>query len=472
MNPATARRSGFTLRELIVVIGIIVVLIALLLPAVQQAREAARRTQWRNNLKQIGLALHNYHDNFSTFPPGGVFGADGTAYHGWLTAVMPYIDCSPFYNGINFAIPWDDPQQLEKFLITIPGFMDPSIPDRPDYGLKLANGRQLCPTHMAVNQWLMNRNSSVRIMDITSGTSHTLMAADAYDHYAPFGYPYNWRNVELGFNTSPDGFGNRVRDGVHILLADGSVTYANTSLSPKLIGAWAGAPNMRPADEKVARPMGWYQVSSPHFWRTVNLWIDRSTETAITLKIEPDGSTADAVYGPMQEVCGWPPTGMFASRVGTDAPDLHRLRLHGVDTTVLRQMSGVDSLTSLEITTSPGPLSQGAMAVLSQSHEIEKVTIRDGWIAPEDVSVLQKWKTLRTLEFVWMRPLPAWSPATIPALQQAVPGLEWSFVVDGKPITSEEVAALSDAGKTLVDLPHWRTVTRADTEDFPESTPR
>ena len=73
------QRRGFTLIELLVVIAIIAVLIALLLPAVQAAREAARRAQCVNNLKQIGLALHNYHDTVGTFPPGGMSSGDGPA---------------------------------------------------------------------------------------------------------------------------------------------------------------------------------------------------------------------------------------------------------------------------------------------------------------------------------------------------------------------------------------------------------
>ena len=78
------RRRGFTLIELLVVIAIIAVLIALLLPAVQQAREAARRTQCKNNLKQMGLALHNYHDTYNGFPPGNVASSVG----GWGAAIQ------------------------------------------------------------------------------------------------------------------------------------------------------------------------------------------------------------------------------------------------------------------------------------------------------------------------------------------------------------------------------------------------
>ncbi|MEZ5942372.1 MAG: DUF1559 domain-containing protein [Planctomycetaceae bacterium] len=106
----TSRRRGFTLIELLVVIAIIAVLIALLLPAVQQAREAARRSQCKNNLKQIGLALHNYHDTFKGFPMG-VAARRGTANNGrvianyeswgWTVAILPHIDQAPLFNTLD-----------------------------------------------------------------------------------------------------------------------------------------------------------------------------------------------------------------------------------------------------------------------------------------------------------------------------------------------------------------------------------
>ena len=89
---------GFTLIELLVVIAIIAVLIALLLPAVQQAREAARRSQCKNNMKQMGLALHNYHDTFTVFPPGGTsVAANLNTGHNMFADILPYFDQAAIY---------------------------------------------------------------------------------------------------------------------------------------------------------------------------------------------------------------------------------------------------------------------------------------------------------------------------------------------------------------------------------------
>ena len=105
------RKQGFTLIELLVVIAIIAILIALLLPAVQQAREAARRTQCKNNLKQIGIALHNYHDIYGMFPIGAQDciasncpeGPGNYEMYGWGASILPQIDQAPLYDQLQIG---------------------------------------------------------------------------------------------------------------------------------------------------------------------------------------------------------------------------------------------------------------------------------------------------------------------------------------------------------------------------------
>src|SRR5271155_4615272 len=127
----TNQRRGFTLIELLVVISIIGVLIALLLPAVQAAREAARRTQCVNNLKQLGLALHSYESASRSFPPGYVSNFDASGNDtgpgwGWPAMLLPQIEQKPLFDGVNFNMPIDDLSNPTTRLMWLTVFLCPS----------------------------------------------------------------------------------------------------------------------------------------------------------------------------------------------------------------------------------------------------------------------------------------------------------------------------------------------------------
>ena len=146
-------RRGFTLIELLVVIAIIAVLIALLLPAVQQAREAARRSQCRNNLKQFGLAVHNYHDSNKLFPFGkgpSYASAPGFGYARWSQHAMllPYLDQTPLYKAINFNFAPDTPG-MAGAVAFMPAYTSPlnvnTVPSRANVAMFL------CPSDSAAS---------------------------------------------------------------------------------------------------------------------------------------------------------------------------------------------------------------------------------------------------------------------------------------------------------------------------------
>lgn len=252
--------------------GVTLIAIALLLPAIEQAREAARRTQSKNNLKQIGLALHNYHDTFNTFPLGGAFNADGKPFHGWMTSITPYLDASPWYSQVNFKIPWDHPDQIAHFQPGYgPVYLNPSI--------SLCCGDDgLARTHYAGSDLMFYHNSSTRLSDLTGESSQTLMAGDARDHFEPFGYAYNWRDSTSGLNSSPDGFGCAVREVTQMLLADGSVRYFNHATDQQVFAKLRGVNSKwKDSPPDLSAPEAPYHVSPP----IVCLWADPRSCTSL-----------------------------------------------------------------------------------------------------------------------------------------------------------------------------------------------
>ncbi|MBL8851357.1 MAG: DUF1559 domain-containing protein, partial [Planctomycetaceae bacterium] len=234
----TAHRSrGFTLIELLVVIAIIAILIALLLPAVQQAREAARRTQCKNNLHQIGLAIHNYLDVHGIFPQASYWDLTSTyagsgidpstlnSQWGWATMILPYLDQAPLYNALTpgptlMQAAMMDPVRLKLLQTPIPAYLCPSDTggnlnsNRP---FRSADGQGIpvtADTQVALSNYMGSNGDKtsdgifwsgagrVRIRDVTDGTSNTFCVGE---RSSPNGF---WAGVWCGQEFETQGITN------------------------------------------------------------------------------------------------------------------------------------------------------------------------------------------------------------------------------------------------------------------------
>jgi prepilin-type N-terminal cleavage/methylation domain-containing protein/prepilin-type processing-associated H-X9-DG protein len=213
MRHRTPARTGFTLIELLVVIAIIGVLIALLLPAVQSAREAARRSQCVNNLKQLGIAAHNFHDTQNQLPVSTrVDGLTTSPRVSGLTRLLPYIEQSAIYDAFNLKINWGSPENTTVSTTKITGFLCPTspnperldgLPEGVPWVAGVASVTDYSPTTRVDTRLLtaglidkdgvgmLPKNLKSTFADVRDGLSNTIMFAESA------GRPYLYRKGGL-----------------------------------------------------------------------------------------------------------------------------------------------------------------------------------------------------------------------------------------------------------------------------------
>ncbi len=217
---------------LIAVIGSVTVggvLVALLLPAVQAARESARRMQCSNNLKQVAIAMHNYHDTYQSFPPAYTVDADGNKLHSWRTLLLPFIEQAALYNQIDLDKPWDAPENQHLADTLIPIYTCPSSPDGmlpyTNYMVVVGPGTIFPDEH------------GIAFRDITDGTSNTILVVEVEGQQVPWMEPTDLSldQMQMAINSGPTDPGSNHPGGVMVSMADGSVRFLAASIDPQLL---------------------------------------------------------------------------------------------------------------------------------------------------------------------------------------------------------------------------------------------
>lgn len=221
---STGRRA-FTLVEALVVLAILVVLIALLLPATRSSRGAARRAQCMNNLKQIALGLSNYEKIHGALPPASTLDAQGRPLQGWRTLILPHFEQESLYRTIDLAKPWDDAANARARETRLSGFACPA---------SAAPGTST--TYLATLEpgGCLMSGEPRRIADVTDGAATTLLVIEAGDERAvPWMAPRDAdESVVLGFPSA-----KLHHSGMNAAFVDGRVSFLRADISPQILRA-------------------------------------------------------------------------------------------------------------------------------------------------------------------------------------------------------------------------------------------
>ena len=222
--PKKSSNAGCGLVQVLCTLGIIVVLIALFLPALRPSGEASRRAQCVNNLKQIGLALHNYVATYNALPPAQTIDANGRTLHSWRTLILPYLEQEALYRTIDLSKPWNDPANTTALKTPVSVFYCPAAP-----------GHENTTTYLAVvgpGACFLPKEPR-RLADITDGTSNTLAVIEAGEANAvPWMMPVDADEavvLSFGPNTKLHHAG-----GTNAGFVDGSVRFLKASIPAKV----------------------------------------------------------------------------------------------------------------------------------------------------------------------------------------------------------------------------------------------
>jgi len=216
----------------IVMLFAVGLLIALLLPAVQAAREAARRMQCTNNMKTIGLALHNYNDYQKSFPPVYTADENGKPLHSWRVLMLPYIEQQSLYESIRLDEPWDSDYNKQ--------FHDwgPSVFRCPS-GQGDLTGMTSYSVVVGPESFPVDSNDGLSFRDITDGTSNTIFLVE---RKAPVCWMDPTQEITFekaceGINVSPDGLGSNHSSGMNVCIFDGSVLFISNTVEQRVLRA-------------------------------------------------------------------------------------------------------------------------------------------------------------------------------------------------------------------------------------------